>query len=616
MPQPPGVLPDNSTGVNNPYNRSASRRPEYEYRNPLSSSPIPPGVQQAAAPSPMIPIPPPPVPSTPGMPPGFIPTGVNTPMLPSAEPAIHHAGDPFPPGFVPMSSSVSNAPLPAMPEPMIPRTPSQGSFAGALPVMPGGGPPQVRSSSPRFGNTSSDGNGWAGGSNWDSQSQTRSPRPGFADAPLDARSHRAGSNGTQPSSFDPSLTASMPMPTVRRADGTVTPVMPHQTPSLGMPSPNLGAAGLARSNTFSGNTAYVRPISPAPRRTATFDFGADPSGVELPPSRNPSFGRVRTGSSASGSGSGYGKPVMPTPHVPSFGSSPAMRSAGFPQRAPSPRPGLGGANEYFDPAAVPIPPTAAPSRVGVPRTNSYGSAAGSRTPGPGLSRSLSMNESRSPRPGNMGFPDHRTAPFGAPPVDPSGPVIPDIPGLPPAGLQTPYSRRMNMDPENIQMPSSYRNSVYTFTTTPGRGREPILPGGDLYPMPPASPAPSARSGGSRVRRARLAESTLGGDSPPSSRVYPRTPHMQAGGFDEQLAPGEPGAPPLERPVYGFTNRDPALKRPSSRASMTSNKSAKSYRSFDASSYVDPAILASGESTLLKHKKSSASRFGGAFAGWD
>lgn len=481
----------------------------------------------------------------------------------------------------------------------------------------------VRAPSPRFGNTGSDGNGWASGSNWENQSQARSPRPmAFGDAPLGTRSQRSGSIEQQ-SSYDPALNAGLPVPTVRRADGSVTPVMPQQTPSFGMPSPNPGGAGagLARSNTFSGNTAYVRPISPAPRRTATFDYGADPSGVGLPPSRNPSFGRARTGSSTSGSGSGFGKPVMPTPQIPNFGDTlgaSSARSTGPPERAPSPRPSLGGANGYYEQAAVPIPPMAAPSRAGVPRTNSYGSAAGSRTPGLGLSRSLSMNESRSPRLGSMGFPDNRAAPYGAPPADPSGPVIPDIPGLPPVGLQTPNSRRMNMGPENIQVPASDRNSVYTFTTTPGRGRAPVLPA-DAYPIPPPSPIPSARSGvtgGSRARRARI-EPTLGGDSPPSSRVYPRTPHTRPGGFDDTLAPGEPGAPPLERPVYGFTNRDPALKRPSSRASMTSNKSNKSYKSFDASSYVDPAVLASGESTLLKNRKSSGSGFGGgSYAGWD
>ncbi|KLO05350.1 hypothetical protein SCHPADRAFT_730297 [Schizopora paradoxa] len=104
-------------------------------------------------------------------------------------------------------------------------------------------------------------------------------------------------------------------------------------------------------------------------------------------------------------------------------------------------------------------------------------------------------------------------------------------------------------------------------------------------------------------------SMLASSTSPSSWVYPRTPHWRPGGFDDTLAPGEPGAPLLERPVYGFTNRDPTLRRSSSRASMTSNESNKSYRSFDASSYVDPAILASGESTLLKNKKSSGSGFG-------
>ncbi len=181
-----------------------------------------------------------------------------------------------------------------------------------------------------------------------------------------------------------------------------------------------------------------------PQRIGTFDFNADPTRIDLPPSRNPSFGRVRTGSSASGSGSGIGRPVMPTPRIPSaFGE--ALEPSTMPapiQRAPSPRPGVGGAYE-----------STAPYRAGVPRTDSYGSAgAGSRTPGQGLSRSVSMNEARSPRPGNIGFPDARVAPFGGGAVNPSGPVIPVIPGLPPEGLRTPYSRRMDMDPENMQIP--------------------------------------------------------------------------------------------------------------------------------------------------------------------
>ncbi len=94
------------------------------------------------------------------MPPGFVPTGISTPMLPTTEPPIQSSDEQFPTGFVPMSASVSNAPLPTMPEPydtsnswgkFLCRARCQSSLVEV--------PSQVRATSPRFGSTSSDGNG-------------------------------------------------------------------------------------------------------------------------------------------------------------------------------------------------------------------------------------------------------------------------------------------------------------------------------------------------------------------------------------------------------------------------------------------------------------------------
>lgn len=207
-----------------------------------------------------------------------------------------------------------------------------------------------------------------------------------------------------------------------------------------------------------------------------------------------------------------------------------------------------------DPAAVSIPPSTAPSLSRSGRATSHDSAAGEYgtqtpgTPGPGVSRSMSARSDASRTRDRIYAAQAGTMPT------PGTPAHPSLTGMPPVGLGSPYSRRLDTHPEddydNELVPSD--GSVDTLTTPPAAWRP--LPGGG---------GPSGR------------------DS-----AYTRSPNRAS-----LFMPPDPA----DRAVGGFTDHAPSLRNSVSRQSIGSHKS---YARFEPSDYVDPAILTSGRSALL------------------
>ncbi|THH06373.1 hypothetical protein EW145_g4135 [Phellinidium pouzarii] len=248
----------------------------------------------------------------------------------------------------------------------------------------------------------------------------------------------------------------------------------------------------------------------------------------------------------------------------------------------------------IDPAAVPIPPTAPPSLAYTGRSSSFTSSrANSRTPGPGVARSSSMRSDTA---------KVKVNPYVLPAGMPTPGISLDhgLQGMPPVGLSSPYSRRLETHPEydDDEAVSSPHSSAYTLTTTPEQAQ--ILPN-VIYPVAPASPAASSYSNMSRVRRVQLPASTEGG----------RTPHYQGSpNRSSILIPPDPedAAAALRasasHPVQEFGDRSPAMRRSTSRLSIASGRS---YERFDKSEYVDPAVLASGNSASQPPPKTKNSK---------
>lgn len=310
------------------------------------------------------------------------------------------------------------------------------------------------------------------------------------------------------------------------------------------------------------------------------------------------------------SGMGGSRPLSPRPQYAFGGNDPA--GVGLPpSRAPSgntaafgisrsasPRPML---NASGDGPVIPVPMPGSQHPGGMYRSNSYNSAISRPiTPSGGMARSMSMNAPGGTRSGRASpqpvVPAHMHFPGGYAAAD----------GMPPGGLNSPFSRRL---------------SIY------GGDGDGDGPG---YPVRAPSPAQSSYSTGSRGRIGR-ARSGDEGDTPRSSRVYPRTPHYGP----TSLGVGRSGAQDdaadtvgvgggfvmLDRPMNAFTDRSRTnsgneIKRSASRTSVASAKSTGSHKRFDSSSYVDAAFLATGsaqnEGQGSGRRKSGA---GNDFDGW-
>jgi len=534
--------PSNSSYTDPSYEPTDYRGPDFEYRNPLQYEemivPIPSPQTQAV---PIIP--------TDDLPAGFVPQSI-TPAV-SAQPLPDMTGD-LPAGFVPHSVT------PAAPSQPLP------DMADDLPA--GFVPHSVTPAAPT------------------------QPLPGMSeDLPVGFVPHGftpaahtqalPGMNGLPPGFIPHSATPAVgtqalpEMPPLNDFPVGFVPMSaaPSNAPLPAMPEPN----GQGRSPSLSD------ALPTMPRIPGQFpDSGNNPSTRSPRPGsamlRAPSAVPVVLRADGYGRTGGEGPVVPPLVDPSAYGGTFSDRSGSARRQYTSSQGSQGHRRTASMAPSIQRAPSPRPSLGGVPIVPSTGSGAG-------VGRSYSMREGsangRSPMPAYMTFPNSGMPPHGN---GLSGPVVP---GLPPEGLRTPYSRRMGMEPE-------------------------YNAGGGRYPGEPNSPNLSSFSHSTRpsngARRARLPEAALGGESPRNSRVYPRTPHTRPPGLDE--GPVGPVVPePLDRPILGFTNRDPELQRPLSRMSN------KSYKSFDADSYVDPAILASGESTLLKNRKSSGSGFGG---GWD
>lgn len=163
------------------------------------------------------------------------------------------------------------------------------------------------------------------------------------------------------------------------------------------------------------------------------------------------------------------------------------------------------------------------------------------------------------------------------------------PGMPPAGLRSPYSQRLTVNQEQPTAGPSRRASFYNAQQPYSSSRVRL---DAAYPEAPASPALSTYSAASHVRRAPLPESSAGGDTPRSSRVYPRTPVNRGAAFapdeNEDTAPFEPfGRPPSAHGQHPNHHGQHELRRSTSQFSIGSNKSIRKY---DPNSYVDAAFL--------------------------
>ncbi|KAH8120120.1 hypothetical protein DFH11DRAFT_1721980 [Phellopilus nigrolimitatus] len=340
----------------------------------------------------------------------------------------------------------------------------------------------------------------------------------------------------------------------------ISPVVPEGAPPGFIPLSPAGAEGAPPGFVPVSTTIPVNPLpSPSMSMTGALPVMARSAGGyseshynTTPRSRKVSFGREADSGWDSrpawddNRSDAYSPRLVRPPDISSRPVSPGLRRAS--------RASFGG-----DPASVPIPPSVTPSIAYTGRSNSYNSSRRT-TPGPGVARSASTRDEsmRSPRM----YP--YAAPAGMP--TPGAHSNPQLPGMPPVGLSSPYSRRLESYPDEEDRPLSPTESNFTLTTPP-----------------PASPARSVHS---RLSAAASRASLF-------------------------IPPDPVDAAAAVRPLGEFTDRDPSLRRSASRASMGSNRS---YKKYDASEYVDPAMLASGQPSFLpepteskKSKKSKKSK---------
>lgn len=552
------ILPDSRTPVQAPgANAYYGNHSNWPHPANGTVSPLPNGFQTHSPVPPMgdglprgfVPVPPPPAPSLPN---GFVPmsTGPSNAPLPS--------------GFVPASTGPIHSDLPEgfIPgaSPSMPQPPTTRNYAGPEPppgfvgsaVIPhaelpgGGGSPRIDVAGalpivPRGMEP------WAG-ENTRSGSQTEAGDTwGFEN---DNAGEWGASNSPRP----------MPPP---RSDAGSVGFIPPRPVSPRPPGVASSGGGVGPSFSRAGS------LSAAPSRaTSGFGpgFGTDPTLIALPPTTAPSLAYGRTNSSSSSGRENRRGGVYP------YGDAPGSRS-------PSAKPVLGPQYGFGQDLG------AAPA---LGRSNTFASPRVDARMPSSLGRSQSVMDggaTRSPRPLPVGMPGGM-----------------GTPGMPPIGLQSPYSRRLQNQDE------------YTNRDTPGNpygsGR---LPGVNGQRAP--SPAPTNFTSGTRFAR-----TTEGGESP-RSRVYPRTPAYRAsdinpdpdvrgGGREDIVIPGSPrpSALGMDRPLNAYTDRNPSLRHQGSKTSIASAGSA--YKRYNPEEYVDPAILASGESRLLPKNGSTRNSKGG------
>ncbi|TDL20048.1 hypothetical protein BD410DRAFT_389779 [Rickenella mellea] len=213
-------------------------------------------------------------------------------------------------------------------------------------------------------------------------------------------------------------------------------------------------------------------------------------------------------------------------------------------------------------------------------------------------------------------------------ADPGGPVIPrshrtsELSYVDPDPSVFPISAPSMSRRRSRRDSGASRHSTSSATSTVRRSRGVPLPSSTYrdtsnydshaYPIPPPqsrsrSPASSVASTAARGRRVALPASTAG-DSTRERRAYPGTPFQRPSPTledDEDEDNGFPG---------GFredvADHDHALKRSTSRISVSSNKSHKHY---DRNEFLDPAFLAIDTNMFLSNGGSGGpSRFSGAY----
>ncbi|KAI5122580.1 hypothetical protein M0805_004797 [Coniferiporia weirii] len=548
----------------------------------------------------------PPMPSSvPGMPKGFVPgtplASIDEDMPEGFVPTTPRASQP-PPGFVPVSPVIpEGAPLgfipttPMAPEgaplgfvpttPLVPEGAPLG-FVPTSPAAPDGAPPGFIQISPAASESAPPGfvpvspavlEGAPPGFVPVSPAVPKGAPPGFIPVSTTIPTNPLPGEGYQAVSPNLSITGALPI-LIRPGNGegpyySVPTASPHSN-RMSFGENEFGTQNRHGASEWSGRSAQGddRSVSHTPRLVR----GPEIYGGFEPP---------RPGTSMSGrqSFAGDTAPVIPNVSVyqNSRPTSPGMRRA---SRV-----------SFGDPASVPIPSTAAPSLARTGRSSSYTSSRAdsrTRTAGPAVARSSSARSEVSRA---------KVYPYGPPAVVPtSGRSSSYVPsGMPPAGLSSPYSRRLDSHPEDDdELVPSPHSSTYTLTTPPTGAHN--LPGA-VYSAAPTSRSASAYSSTGRARRAPLPMSTEDGrtprhpSSPNRSSVFiPPDPAQTAAIYGRTAA----------RPMNEFTDRNPALHRSASGVSMRSNRS---YERFDKNDYVDPAVLASGGTTLLPLPGTGSSR---------
>lgn len=485
-----------------------------------------------------------------GAPPGFVPT---TPILenaPSGFVPISPLVDGAPPGFVPTSPAPPNAPpgfIPTspmhenVPRGFVPSPALHDAPAGFVPKspVPADAPPGFLLSSPRVPN------GFVPGS----------PAPpgapsGFTittPVPPGAPSGFVQTSGSVPGDAPPGFVPST--------------VIPEGAPAGFIPSPS----------TFARNVLPKVPVT-----TASPSFSMTGALPVLARSESDDYNRrdMPERISFSGPNAGFNSRAASDWDTRSAWEGTHEEHSPRPVRAPeiddegyvSPRSSLGPVipdlsifsnsnhvssrrssrvNFDLDPVQMPLPPSKAPSLSRTGRATSQGSGleSGSRTPGPVMSRSASARSDTSRYPFN--------------PSNGSG--------LPPSGLTSPYSRRLETHAENDDESVDSSISDNTLTTPPERTS--IL----------APPSPVSSLHGRPLSRSDRDALFLPPDPLDAARV--------ASSLRSKVPSGEPD------------DRDGALpmRNPASRHSLASQKS---YAKFNKEEYVDPAILTSGRSKLL------------------
>lgn len=488
--------------------------------------------------------------ASPAVPTGFVPNTpgpqhARTPFMPDVVPPGFQSHSPAmqaldvpPPGFVPTSPGAPAATLGAHPPGFMPTSPAMPS-AATLDAPPPGfipGSPVPMGFVPSIMRAPSDGYALP---------------PGFQRTPsapaatLDA--HPPGFMSHSPSMHAPQLQD--PPPGFMPASTSV----PHQLLPGGSPAMSMsGALPILPRETYGGEAQDWGSGTPRAGGASEFYNSAAPSRAPTSMSRQYSLG---------------GGPVIPDASIleGSRPASPRMRRAS--------RVGFS-----VEPAAVALPPTTAPSLA-----RSTGSSR------PGYSRAASARSDASA----MGR--SRANPYASTTQTPSRAAA----GLPPSGLNSPYSRHLEPYPEdayeNQVVPSDSSND--TLSTPPLRAKDPRkLPGArQVFPMPapvPPTPGtavagrvplPASSMGAGLSRKASRASMFLPPDPDDAAAVMARfTPRVG----NMELGSGPGGfADPMYSPGGGG-----GMRRSPSRASLHSSKS---YERFSRDDYVDPAVLASG-----------------------